>query len=334
MSKAVSEGRAMAFLIRLLGRLPLPVLAGLGGFLGWLVAVTPIRFASARRLVLINLLVCYPFLSWHECRRMARRSLVETGRSLAEFAHAWTRPAEQSLRRITAIHGLETYQKALESDRPVLVLSLHQSSWELVGLYLGTLAPTRILYQPDKKRAVNELVRAGREQTGCRLFPVNNEGIKASLGVMRQGGVLAMLADHNPGMSSNPLIPFFGHKVPTPALIAKLVSRHQPHVFFASCYRGHGPNDVRIYLDHAVDVEQGETEESILLAVNRGLEAVINRSPVQYQWTYKRFKTGENGNRGWYRQSRKILDKAKRGQDREALGLMSPTAPRHIQGRH
>ncbi|HBT05170.1 MAG TPA: lipid A biosynthesis acyltransferase, partial [Alcanivorax sp.] len=49
-----------------------------------------------------------------------------------------------------------------------------------------------------------------------------------------------LLADHNPGNRSNPYAPFFGHPVPTPALVGKLVQRFRPRVFVVSCYRGEG----------------------------------------------------------------------------------------------
>lgn len=334
MSRTRKRGRTMALTLRLLGRLPASWAAALGGFLGWLVAITPIPLASARRLVLINLLACYPFLSWPECKRLARRSLVETGRTLAEFATVWVQPVTRSLARVTEIRGLELLQHAMAGERPVLILALHQSSWELINLLLGRQGPAVVMYQPDRNEAVTELVRHARERTGCRLVPANAAGVKVALETLRDGGTLAILADHNPGLKNNPLVPFFGHPVPTPALIAKLVQRYRPQVFFTSCYRGRGVRDVRIYFEPAPEVEAGEDAYAILLAVNRGLEECINRSPAQYHWPYKRFRDGPEGRRQWYRQSRRILRRARRDPDRESLGLASPAAPEGEQRGH
>lgn len=316
-----SDGRWVATGIRMLGKVPLAVLTRLGGFLGWLVGIAPIRWASPRRLVLINLLVCYPFMSWHEVRRLTRRSLRQTGRTLCEFAHVWTQPVEKTLARVGSIQGLDEYREALASDRPVLVLSLHQSSWEILNLLLGREGGATVMYNPDGRRALDDLVRRARERTGCKLVPADARGVKAALGTLNGKGVVAMLADHNPG-PNNPFAPFFGHPVATPALVYKLVKRYRPRVFFLSCYRGEGMHDVRVFFERGLDVEDGADEYHCLSAMNQGLERIINRSPVQYQWHYKRFRRAPDGIRPWYRQSVRIISDARRGVDRESLGLM------------
>lgn len=317
-----NDGRWIANLVRWLGKLPLNFLVALGGMLGWLVGVAPVRWASPRRLVMINLLVCYPFLSWHEVRRLTRRNLRQSGRTFCEFAHVWTQPPQKSLARISEINGLEEYRQALASERPVLVLSLHQSSWEVINLLLGREGGATVMYQPNREHpALDELVRHARERTGCQLVPANARGVKAALGTLNEHGVVALLADHNPGLN-NPFVPFFGHPVATPALVYKLVKRYRPQVFFASCYRGEGMRDVRVFFERAPQVEAGADEQACLLAMNQGLETLINRSPVQYQWHYKRFRRAPDGIRPWYRQSVRIIADARRGVDRESLGLM------------
>lgn len=321
----MKRGFWLAWIMRALGSLPVTWVTAVGGALGWLLGVAPLRMASARRLVLINLLACYPELSWRECKRMGRRSLVETGRTMAEFTHVWAQPVDRSLERITHIRGLDQLRKAMTAPDPVLILSLHLSSWELMGLVLGRESPGElvILYKPDENETVTELVRRSRERTGVRLAPANNSGVKTALETMRAGGTVAILADHHPASGNNPFAPFFGHPVRTPGLIAKLVLRHRPHVFFASCYRRHGPRDVHVIFEQGPDVKNGETDQAVLTAMNKGLETCINRAREQYHWPYKRFRATPDGMRNWYRHSPRILAQARRDADRERLGLAS-----------
>lgn len=317
------DGRLMAAALRFLGKLPLSWAVAFGGAVGWLIGIAPLRFASPRRQVLLNLLICYPFLSWHECRRLARRNLRQIGRSFAEFAHIWVQKPEKSLARITAEQGLEEYREAVRSQQPVLVLSLHQSSWEILNLVLGREGGAMTMYNPDGRPAMDSLIRHARERTGCSMITADNRGVRAALGALNKGGTVAILADHNPG-PNNPFAPFFGHEVATPALINKLVQRYRPRVFFVSCYRGAGMNDVRVFFERDLRVEQGTDERETLTAVNQGLERAINRSPVQYHWAYKRFRRGPGVIRPWYRKPNavRILRQASRGVDRESLGLM------------
>lgn len=313
----------LAGLMRALGVLPVTWVTAFGGALGWLLGVAPLRVASARRFVLINLLVCYPELSWRECKRMGRRSLVETGRTMAEFTTIWAQSVEQSLARISHVRGLDQLRAAMASPRPVLLLSLHLSSWELVNLLLGRQGPAVVMYKPDSNPELTELVREGRERTGCRLVPATNSGVKVALETMRAGGTVAILADHHATGANNPFTPFFGHPVRTPGLISKLVLRYRPHVFFTSCYRHNGPRDVHVIFEQGPEVEQGKTDEAVLTAMNKGLETSINRAPEQYHWPYKRFRRGPEGVRNWYRHSPRILAQARHNADRERLGLVS-----------
>lgn len=327
----MKRGQGIAWIMRVLGNLPVTWVTALGASLGWVLAVLPLRIASARRLVLINLLAAYPELSWREAKRMARESLMETGRNLAEFTTVWAQPVEQSCQRITEVRGLNELRAAIAAPEPVLIVSLHLSSWELISVLLGREDQVVILYKPDENENLTRLVREGRERTGCRLAPANARGVKTALQTLRGGGTVAILADHHPG-PNNPFAPFFGHPVRTPGLVAKLVQKQRPRIFYASCYRANGPRDVRIFFDPAPEMAAADSDIAILDAMNRGLENCINRAPTQYHWPYKRFREGPDGMRHWYRNSRTILAEARRNDDRAHLGLVSPGIGKTVEG--
>lgn len=323
---AHTRGQRLRWLMRLVAWLPLPIAAGLGALLGELITRLPLRYASAYRTVLINLLATQPHLSLDDARRIGRHSLRELGRSFCEFAHVWQRPVEETLARITEIHGEEEYLAACADARPVLLLSLHQGSWETINLYLGRQGNTTVMYQPHPATLVDALVKKARERTGCRLVPTNGQGVKEGLATLRAHGTLALLADHNPGNRTNPFAPFFGYQVPTPALVDKLVRRYRPRIFVVSCYRGEGGvRDIRIHFEPAPQLENAADEACVLSLLNQALEICIRRNLPQYQWTYKRFKWRPDGRRLWYRQSLDLLRRIERGESREAVGL-TPSA--------
>lgn len=318
--------------VRLLALLPLPLVTAFGAFVATLITLVPLRYASAYRVVLINLLATHPNMSLSEARRIGRQSMAELGRTLTEFSHVWHRPVEQTLGRITRIHGEQAFLDATASERPVLLLSLHQGSWEISNLYLGDKTDpekTLIMYQPHPATLMDAMVKAARERTGSVLIPTNSQGVKQALAAMKAGGTLGILSDHNPGNRSNPCVPFFGYDVPTPALIDKLVQRYRPHVFIVSCHRSEGGvKDIHIHFEPAPEIEQGSDCTEILTAMNAGLQRCIDRNLAQYQWTYKRFKWSPEGRRNWYRQSKTLLAQIEQGEDRKALGL-HPEADKH-----
>ncbi|MED5388674.1 MAG: lysophospholipid acyltransferase family protein [Pseudomonadota bacterium] len=323
------QGRRLWLVVRLLAWLPLPLVTAFGAGIAILITLVPLRYASAFRVVLINLLATHPDMSLSDARRIGRQSMAELGRTLTEFSHVWHRPVEETLSRVTHIHGEQAFLEATASERPVLLLSLHQGSWEISNLYLGDKTDpekTLIMYQPHPATLMDAMVKAARERTGSVLIPTNSQGVKQALAAMKAGGTLGILSDHNPGNRSNPCVPFFGYDVPTPALIDKLVQRYRPHVFIVSCHRGKdGVKDIHIHFEPAPAIEQASDCTEILTEMNAGLQRCIDRNLAQYQWTYKRFKWGPHGRRRWYRQSRDLLARIQRGEDRRALGLHPET---------
>tara|TARA_B100000676_G_scaffold276322_1_gene297151 strand:- start:4965 stop:5960 length:996 start_codon:yes stop_codon:yes gene_type:complete len=326
------QGRRLWLVVRLLAWLPLPLVTAFGAFVATLITLVPLRYASAYRVVLINLLATHPDMSLAEAKRIGRQSMAELGRTLTEFSHVWCRPVAETLGRLTRIPGEQAFLDACASERPVLLLSLHQGSWEISNLYVGDKTDpekTLIMYQPHPATLMDAMVKAARERTGSVLIPTNSQGVKRALAAMKAGGTLGILSDHNPGNRSNPCVPFFGYDVPTPALIDKLVQRYRPHVFIVSCHRGEGGvKDIHLHFEPAPEIEHASDCTEILTAMNAGLQRCIDRNLAQYQWTYKRFKWSPNGRRNWYRQSKQLLAQIEQGADRKELGL-HPEADKH-----
>ena len=155
------QGRRLWLVVRLLAWLPLPLVTAFGAFVATLITLVPLRYASAYRVVLINLLATHPAMSLAEAKRIGRQSMAELGRTLTEFSHVWHRPVEETLARITHIHGEQAFLDACACERPVLMLSLHQGSWEISNLYVGDKGDrdkTLIMYQPHPATLMDAMV--------------------------------------------------------------------------------------------------------------------------------------------------------------------------------
>ncbi len=301
MSKKDSlEDRSLLFFFRFFGRLPLGLVTGLAAGLAWLSCWLPLSVASAYRTVLVNILLCYPHLGYREGARLARRTLVGLAATFGEYTHVWTRPPEESLARIRSVTGLEALREARRAGRPVLLLTLHQSSWELPNLLLGPELPMTVFYQTQGSEAITELVTRARESTGSTLVPADSRGIRAGLAALARGEAVAILADHAPHGSNNPQVPFFGIPARTSNLPWKLIRRYRPVVFFVGCHRRGSHHDVEVYIDPAPEGLDDEDETRALAALNEGLAERISRWPDQYHWAIKRFRLGPTGKRKLY----------------------------------
>lgn len=286
--------------VRFLSWLPFGLVRGLVGGLAWLASWLPLSWVSAHRDVLVNQLACFPELDWRTARRRARAAFVQTVRTLASFSHVWLRPVDDTMARIRRVEGDDQVRASLAAGRPVMILSLHQAAWEVPVLVVGQITPAVVMYQPSPSE-LDDVVKAARERTGCRLVAANARGVRAALGELEAGGAFVLLADHQPGGKTNPAARFFGHLVPVPGFVAKVVQRYQPDVYFLSAQYEGDDAHYSICFERAPDDLQAGDSPDILEATMAGLERIIRRAPLNYHWTYNRFRRGDGFKRRWYK---------------------------------
>ena len=305
---------------RFLSFLPYWFVVGSARLLAWIASFLPLSLVSAHRDVVINLLACFPEKSYQEVRKLSRRVLMETAHTLASYSHVWLRPVEQTFDRVSKVHGADAVRAALASEQPVLYLSLHQSCWEVPVLELGRMGGAVIMYQPAEGNAIDPVVKQARESTGCELVPTNGRGVKRALGALDAGDAFGLLADHQPGGKQNPYAPFFGHEVPVPAFVAKVVTRYQPAIFYVSAQRVPG-SGIEIFFDPAPQAMKKMDDKGVLNEMMAGLERIILRAPEQYNWSYARFRRGPNGKRRWYKKADALglIERRKAGEPAEKV---------------
>lgn len=305
MSEKVSTAELR--LIQFLQHLPLVLVMAFATALTWLASWLPVAWVSAHRDVLLNQLICFPERGWKENRRHARRALVQTARTLAGYSHVWLRPAAQAMNRIDNIIGGDAVRDAMNSDRPVLFLSLHQAAWEVPVLVIGEIGQAVVMYQPAVGSALDPVVKDARERTGCQLVPADGRGVRTALTALEKGGTFGLLADHQPGGKANPCADFFGHAVPVPAFVHKVVKRYKPAIFYvhAEYKKSDHYYDVR-FVPASAEMYDAD-EQTTLNEMMKGLEEIIRRAPDQYNWTYSRFRRGAHGKRDWYKKKKALL---------------------------
>lgn len=318
-------------LIRVLQYFPLAMVKAFAGGLAWLASWLPLAWVGAHRDVLINMLVCFPQRGWRENRRAARRALVQTARTLASYSHVWLRPETEALARVRAVHGRDELVAATRSGRPVVLLSLHQSAWEVPVLVLGEIVPAVVMYQPAEGNALDPVVKAARERTGCQLVPADARGVRVAMNALGNGGAFAILADHQPGGRSNPAAPFFGYPVLVPGFVAKVIKRFQPDVFYVFAEYAGDDSHYDVHFERAPAAMLAADEQGILDMMMHGLEDIIRRKPDDYNWTYNRFRRDASQRRNWYRRkpAMALIRRVRAGESPEQVFPVSAGLSKH-----
>ena len=255
-------------MIRLLAKLPLPVLHGLGRFLGRCVYALPGRYrtrlrANARQ-------------AGYADAAFARRAAAETGAMILEMPRVWLHPAE-CLAQISS-PSESIVQEALAEGRGLLYLTPHLGCFEITARHLVNYGPLTVMYRPPRYAALEPAMEGSRNMPGLRAVPANMQGVREFVRALKRGEAVGMLPDQVPSSGDGVWSPFFGRPALTMTLAGKLACERLP--------RGKGWRMHYLRLPEPLPAEP----KALADLINSSMETLIRRFPEQYLWSYNRYK--------------------------------------------
>ena len=272
--------------MRLLGALPFAINRALATAVGTLLAWLP---TQALKVSKTNLALCYPALSAEEQTRLARKSLQESVKNTFEIALFWRQPAE-GLKRVVAVDGDTPLRQAVQDGRPIMILAPHLGCWEVLNFWLATEFGLHAMFAPSGLPEVDNLVRSGREHFGSTMYPTTARGVAGLVRAMKKGALTAILPDQVPDRRSGRHVPFYGQPAYTGTLACKLIRQTQAVTFMAWARRLPGTQGYEVRVRPAADSVADDDLDTALTAMNHSIENLIDESPSQYLWSYKRFR--------------------------------------------
>ena len=279
----------MVRLFRLLGRLPLPLMQRVGGWLGWLVW----RVSGTYRQRFENHASAAGFSPTEY--RPARAAI---GTMVAELPWLWLRPQGQGVLHLVQWEGLQHFESALDAGQGVILAVPHLGCWEMIGQSLAerygpTRGPLVAMYRPARKAWLRPLVASSRDRAGLKVVPTSVTGVRSLIRVLRGGGYTAILPDQVPPEGQGAWAPFFGRPAYTMTLLPRLAQQTGARVLLCWCERLPGSMGYVIHFEPLVAPElydAAATPEAAATAMNAGMERLIRRAPGQYLWSYARYK--------------------------------------------
>ena len=280
----------------LLHWLPLGVQAALGRSLGRLLYATA---GGRRHIALRNLALCLPEQSQAQREQLAREHFLWLGRSILERGLLWyASPAR--LKRLIHVEG--DVSLAERSERPVMWLVPHFMALDVAGAAVLLFQARKgiSIYQEQSDAVMDAAIRRGRLRLGnAEIFP-RDDSAKALFRAIRRGDAFFNLPDMDFGARDAAFVPFFGVPAATllaPSRLARALNMVVQPVVAETLPGGQGYR-VRFmpaWTDFPSDDALADTA-----AMNRWIEAEIRRSPAQYLWVHKRFKTRPAGEAALY----------------------------------
>jgi KDO2-lipid IV(A) lauroyltransferase len=272
--------------LRIAGVLPLPVVHACGAGLGrvlWMLR------GRARQTTERNLSLVLTQLGDEKRHDLARDSLIESGKALAETATIWGRSPLRALDLVREVRGQELFDAARERGNGLIVAAPHLGCWELLNYWLATRAPLSIVYRPPRQASLEPLLLKVRGGLPVEQVRASGAGVRTLYRRLAGGGVVGILPDQRPKQGDGVMAPFFGVPASTMVLLSRLARSTGANVLFAFAERlPHGAGYRLHFLEAPPRIADADLDVACA-ALNHGVERCVALAFAQYQWTYRRF---------------------------------------------
>jgi KDO2-lipid IV(A) lauroyltransferase len=245
-------------------------------------------------LTLTNLRNAFPEKSEAEIADIALDAWGNMGRLAAEYVFLDRLfdfdPARQTPGRIE-VSGIPLFVDLRDNPRPFIVFTAHTGNFELLPVAGASFGlDVTVLFRPPNNPYVADKVFEFRRARMGDLVPSHAGSSFTLARKLEAGGPVGVLVDQkfNKGLHTT----FFGQKVQTNPLLAKLVRQFNCEVYPARCIRLPG-NRYRLELEPAMHIprkENGAVDvDATAQMLNDKVEQWVREYPGQWLWYHDRW---------------------------------------------
>jgi KDO2-lipid IV(A) lauroyltransferase len=276
-----------AWWARLVALVPLSLLYGFAGLIGWL---TGRLFPHRVHVVRENLTRAFPHYDEATLRGVIHAYYSNFAQVLVEVVKA-VRLKPEEFRRRVRITNLAPVRELLAQGQPVLLVAAHQCNWEwlLLALAAELEYPVDAAYKPLVNSWAEREMKKLRTRFGSRLVPAQDllADIIKRRGVPR---VIAMVADQEPTTSEHKYWTRFLNRDTAFYLGPEEIARvtHFP-VFFLGLRRVRR-GFYEVSLTALTTADERPPSGTVTERYARLVEAQIHDSPPDWPWSHKRWK--------------------------------------------
>ena len=248
--------------------------------------------SSRRRVMDINLQLCFPEKSQLERDKIRNDCYQNIGIALLEMAMCWWW-SERRLKPLVEIRGREHIDAVLQSGRGVILLSGHFTSLE-IGARLFTLSiPLQAMYRTQKNRLFDSYLYT------CRNSYLENTISRKNTRQMIKG-IKKLIPtwyapDQNFPNEKNVFVPFMGVQTATISAGSRLAQSSGGAMLPFYPERKKDGSGYIIWIDAPLEDFPSGDDIKDATAINASIEKLVRRNPEQYMWIHKRFKTRPPG---------------------------------------
>jgi len=280
-----------------LNALPITVNHAIGDALGWIADHLPIE---RKKVVDINLRLCFPHLSEQELKKLALKHWQLFGRSITERGYLWLGSEAQIEQMVQIKSDID-----MTDGKSRLFFSMHLLGIEagLIGisLYLnkrGLQSPIT-LYIKMKNDFFDQKIKHWRERFGGRMI-LRQQNSREMIRAIRSNQAVAISPDMDLGKQDSVFVPFFGVPTCTVTSISRMAKIVQTEVCPVITTLNPDRKSYTVHIGKPLENFPTNDEVADTLRLNQFFEEQIIPRPEEYYWVHKRFKNRPEGQARFY----------------------------------
>ena len=282
----------------LLSKLPRGALLRLGKLLG---NVFYLLGRNRRHTTSVNIGLCFNELNSTEQASLVKESIRDNAIGFLEMCIAWFNPGQIRPDMID-ISGQQHLIDAVSAGKGVILVGAHYSTLDLGGLLMSKYHKVGVMYRANKNPLFDLFMRNSRKRFCASV--IERGDMRSVIRFIRQGGVMWYAPDQDYGPKQSVFAPFFGVEAATITVIPRLVKINNSAVLMLAHHRTPDGKGYRVSISQPLSDYPTGDDVADATTINRCLENEIRKSPAQYMWLHRRFKTRPKGEPGFYSKSK------------------------------
>ncbi|HDY85397.1 hypothetical protein LCGC14_0879620 [marine sediment metagenome] len=271
----------------------LPVKAQLfaGRCMAWI--MTPLM-RTRKKIARRNLELCFPELTDKQRTELLKENFRTMGMMLIETALSWWASDERLQKRVQ-YEGLEHLDAALAKGKGVILLTGHFTSMELGGRLIMLKHPCYVMFRELNNQLFNAVMMQARTYHSEGI--VMRDDPRPMVRALKKNKIVWYAPDQDFGRKRSVFATFFGVPAATVPATSRIVKMSGAVIIPFVPRR---EKDGRYTLSLSAPLANFPTGDDVADAqvINDLIEKEVRKTPAQYLWIHRRFKTQAEGNKG------------------------------------
>jgi KDO2-lipid IV(A) lauroyltransferase len=245
-----------------------------------------------RAVVESQLRAAFPELDDREILRISRASYAHLGRTAIETALLPSLSRSEIMELVEEVTGWEIVDEAAQAGSGIILVTGHLGNWELGGAYLAAKGiPVDAIVRHMGNPRFDRYLNTTRASLGVRVI-YDDQAVRQTPRALRDGRLVAFLADQGVLGLASTFVPFFGRLAKTPRGPAVFALRlDAPIVFGASIRRPNGRYHLTFERVEVISTGDRERDtDDIVARYTAALERWVRIAPEQYLWQHRRWR--------------------------------------------